>query len=161
MSRRYSVPYTGTLTNAGGNTDLLEVLPADDKPTRLLGFALGQISEVADAAEEGLEIAIIRMAATVTSGSGGSTVTPVPLDSADTAYGGTVECNNATVATTSGASTTMAELGWNIRNSPYEFWFPPGLEPSVKQGEGLFVRCNTTAADDITIAVTFWIEEVG
>lgn len=160
MGRIYLVPYTGTITNAGGDTDLLEALPADDKPIRLRGLILGQTSEVADAAEEALRISIIRMAATVTSGSGGSAVTPVPIDSADVAAGFAAECNNTTVATTSGASTIMAELAWNIRNSPFDFWFPDrDMSPKAKQGEGLIIRLQTTVADDVTAALTFILEE--
>ncbi len=160
MSRFYAVPYTGTLTNTGGNADLFECLPADDKPVRLRGFILGQTTEVADAAEESIGISVIRMTATVTS-SNGTGVTPVPMDGADTAAGCTTECNGATVATTSGTSTVFNELAWNIRNSPYEFWYPDErFCPSAKQGEGLFVRCNSTVADDVTVYMTFFIEEV-
>jgi hypothetical protein len=159
MGRMYLIPYTGTITNAGGDADLLEILPADDKPVMLRGMILSQISEVGDTAEEGLRISIIRMSATVTGGNGTS-VTPVPIDSADVAFGGTAECNGATVATTSGTATVLAELGWNIRNSPYDFWFPDErFAPKAKQGEGLFVRMQTTPADDFTGAFTFIIEE--
>jgi hypothetical protein len=140
MSRVYMCPFTGTVTNAGGNTDLLEVLPGDDKPCRLRGILLSQISEVGDAAEEGLQISVQRFAATVTSGSGGT---------ADAA------------ATTSGTASPMGYLGWNERNSPYDFWFPDErFCPIVKQGEGGFVRQDTTAADDYTGCFTFWVEEL-
>lgn len=159
MSRIYSVPYTGTVTNAGGNVDLLEILPADDKPIKLRGWSIGQISEVGDTAEEGLSLSVIRMAATVTSGNG-TGVTPVPVDSADSAAGFTAECNGATVATTSGASTVVGEHGWNERASPWDFWYPDErFCPKAKQGEGLFVRQNTTVADDYTVCMTFWVEE--
>lgn len=159
MGRIYSVPYTGTVTNAGGNADLVELLPADDKPIRLRGFVLSQISEVGDAMEEGLRISIVRLGATVTSGNGTS-VTPVPADSADAAAGFTAECNGSTVATTSGTTTVAAELGWNIRNSPFDFWWPDrDFCPKAKQGEGLFVRMETTPADDFTFQGTFWVEE--
>src|SRR5574343_104764 len=115
MGRIYSVSYTGTITNAGGDTDLLEILPADDKPVKLRGFTLSQISEVGDAAEEGLRISVIRLP--------------------------------ATVATTSSTAVTLEEIGWNIRNSPYEHWYPDAAyAPKVKQGEGLVVRQQTTAA---------------
>lgn len=159
MGRRYTVSYSGTLTNSGGNADLLELLPADDKPVKLLGMVFSQTTEVADAAEEGLRITVQRFPATVTSGSGGSAVTPCPPDSADSAAGVAAECNNATVATTNGTAVTYSELGWNIRNSPFDFWFPPGFEPKAKQGEALIVRSETTPADDITIEITFFIEE--
>lgn len=161
MSRIYAVPYSGTLTNAGGDADLLEVLPADDKPCRLRGWIIGQTSEVADAAEEAIRISVIRLPATVTSGSGGSAVTPVALDSADAAAGFAAECNNSTVATTSGSAATIMELGWNERSSPFDFWFPDErFCPIVKQGEGLVVRNQTTIADDLSIVMTFFIEEM-
>lgn len=159
MGRIYYIPYTGTLTNAGGNADLLECLPADDKPVRLRGMVLSQISEVGDAAEEGLQIVVKRLTATVTTGNG-TAVTPTPVDSADTAFGGTAECNGSTIATTSGSTVNLAYFGWNIRNTPFEFWWPdPAMAPKAKQGEGLFVTCDTTPADDITINLTFIIEE--
>lgn len=160
MSRIYTVSYQGTITNAGGDTDLLEVVPATNKPCKLRGFSLAQTSEVGDAAEEGLRISILRLPATVTSGSGGSTVTAAPMDSADAAAGATCECNNTTVATTSGTAVTLAEFAWNIRQSPYDFWFPdPNFAPKAKNGEALVVRQQTTAADDYSGCFTFWIEE--
>jgi hypothetical protein len=160
MSRIYSVPYTGTVANSGGNADLLEVLPADDKPIKLRGMLLSQISEVGDATAEGLQIQVARANATVTSGSGGSSVTPTLRDSADSAAGFAAECNNATVGTTSGTLTTLEYLGWVIQNSPYDFWYPDSqFAPKAKQGEALFVRLDTTPADDLTGNFTFWVEE--
>lgn len=161
MSRIYAVPYTGTLTNAGGDADLLEVLPADDKPCRLRGWILGQTSEVGDAAEENIRLSVIRLPATVTSGSGGSAVTPVALDSADAAAGFAAECNNTTVATTSSSAVIVMELAWNERATPWEFWFPDErFCPVAKQGEALLVRNQTTIADDLTLAMVFFIEEL-
>lgn len=160
MGRIYAVPYQGTITNAGGDSDLLEILPADDKPCKLRGWSIGQTSEVGDAAEEGLRISVGRMSATVTSGSGGSAVTPVALDSADAAAGFAAECNNTTVATTSGALTILHEFAWNVRASPWDYWFPDErFCPKAKQGEALLVRLQTTAADDLSGCLTFWVEE--
>jgi hypothetical protein len=160
MGRIYAVPFAaGTVTNAGGNADLWEFLPADDKPIRLRGYRFGQTSEVADAAEEAIEIQVIRMAATVT-GSNGSSVTPVPMDSADSAAGFTAETNGATVATTSGATTIIESCPWNIRGSPLEVWYPDErFCPKAKQGEGLFIRLISTVADDITFGGVAWVEE--
>jgi hypothetical protein len=159
VGRIYSVSFSGTITAAGGDTDLLELLPADDKPCRLRGLILSQISEVGDAAEEGLRISVMRLPATVTSGNGAAT-TGQPVDSADAAAGFAAETNGTTVATTSGTAVTLAELGWNIRNSPFDFWWPDErFAPKVKQGEALIVRQQTTAADDYTAAMTFFVEE--
>lgn len=160
MGRIYAVPYQGTITNAGGDSDLLEILPADDKPCKLRGWTIGQTSEVGDAAEEGVRISVIRLPATVTSGSGGSAVTPVALDSADASAGFAAECNNTTVATTSSSAVILHEFAWNERASPWDFWFPDErFCPKVKQGEGLVVRLQTTIADDMSGCVTFWVEE--
>ena len=159
MGRKYSITFNGTYTNAGGNTDLLEILPADDKPVKLKGFVLSQTSEVGDAAEENIRVTVLRLPATVTSGSGGSTPTAPPPDSADSAFGGTPEANNTTVATTSGTAVTLLDIGWNERNTPFDFWFPEGWEPKAKQGEGLVIRGETTPADDLTFSITAFVEE--
>lgn len=160
MGRIYAVPYQGTIANAGGDTDLLEILPATNKPCKLRGLSLAQTSEVGDAAEEGLRISIIRLPATVTSGSGGSSVTPVPMDSGDAAAGFTAEAGNTTVATTSSTAVIIEELGWNVRNSPYEHWYPDDrFCPKAKNGEALLVRMQTTPADDFSGCFTFWVEE--
>lgn len=160
MGRIYTVSYQGTLTNTGGDSDLLEILPADDKPVKLRGMKLGQTTELGDAAEESLRISIMRLPATVTSGSGGSAPTPAPMDSADSAAGFAAECNNTTIATTSGSAITLEEFAWNIRNSPFETWWPDErFAPKAKQGEALIVRSQSTPADDISITITFYLEE--
>ena len=161
MPKMYRVPYTGTLSAAGGDTDLLSIQPADDKPCRLVGWIIGQTSEVGDSAEENLRITVRHMAATVTIGSGGSAVTAVPLrPGTDTAAGFTARCNDTTVATTTGTSTIMEELAWNERATPWERWIPEELRPLAVQGEVLIVRMETTPADDLTGGLTFFVEEL-
>lgn len=160
--RVYRVPFTGTLANAGGDSDLLSILPADDKPVRLIGWIISQSSEVSDAAEENLRITVRHMTATVTIGSGGSAVTPVanrPGTADIAAAGFTARCNDATVATTSGTSVIMEELAWNERNTPWERYIPEELRPVAVQGEALIVRMESTPADDLTAELTFFVEE--
>ena len=162
MSRIYTVPFSATVTAAGGNTDLWELKPADDKPIKLCAMRLSQYSEVGDAAEEGLSISIIRMTATVTdaAGTGSTAVTPVPMDSAGAASGFAAIVNSPTVATTSGTTTTLEELGWNERNTPCDFWYPDDeYMPKVKQGEALLIRMNTTLADDMSFSGVLWVKE--
>ncbi len=158
--RIYTVPWTGTVTNAGGNTDLWEILPGDDLPCKIRGFRLGQTSELGDTAEESLRITVRRMRATVTSGSGGSAGAPEQVDLSNQAPGFASETNNTTVATTSGDSEIIEEMAWNIRSSPFEVWYPdPDFAPKAVQGEALLIRCESTVADDITFGGTLWIEE--
>lgn len=162
MPRVYRIPYTGTLTAAGTDIDLVAILPADDKPVRLKGWILGQTSEVGDSAEEGLRITIRHMTATVTNGSGGAAVTPVanrPGTADYAAAGCTARCNDTTVATTSGTSVIMEELAWNLRGSPWERYIPEDDRPTALQGEALIVRLESTLADDITACLTFLVEE--
>lgn len=162
MSRVYTIPYTGTITAAGGDTDLLSLQPATNKPVKLRGLLLSQITEVGDTGEEGLRVTIRRMGATFTVGSAGSLITAAaPVhDSADIVWGFTARCNDTTVATTSGTNQVLCEVGWNNRASPYEMWFPdPVFAPHAKQAEGLIVKLETVLIDDMTGCFTFWVEE--
>jgi hypothetical protein len=154
MARRYSLPYTGTLTNSGGDADLWEITPADDKQVWLKRIFISQTSEVADAAEEILRVTVQYFPATVTTGNG-TAVTIAPLDPLTTAAGFAAEANGSTVATTSGTGVILYQFAWNIRMSPTEIVFGPDLEdmPTARHGGALIVRCESTAADDITIAI--------
>jgi hypothetical protein len=160
MSRIYSVSATATITAANTDVDLLEVLPADDKPVRLVGYVIGQTSEVAEAQEEGIRIDVLRLDATVT-GSNGTAGVEEPLNASDAAAGFTSETFGTTVATTSGTAHTLDMCAWNVRGSPLERWWPdPDMRPTAKEGQGLFVRWQTTVADDVVVAATFYIEEI-
>lgn len=163
MSRIYFVPYTGTITNAGGNTDLFSLQAADDIPIRLRGFVLGNVSEVGDAAEEALRITVNYLPSTFTVGSGGSAITAVAPgnEPSGTAWSMTARANDTTVATTSGTLIVRTEFAWNIRNSPYEYWYPDlDYCPVARQTHGLVIRQETTAADDYTFSGGCWVEEL-
>lgn len=161
MGKMYSIPFTATVTNAGGDVDLWEISPADDQPVILRMIRLGQISEVADAAEEGLRISVKRLLATVTSGSGGSAGAPEALGESNQSPGFSSEINNTTVATTSGTTEVLDEIGWINRMSPLEIWYPDErFAPRVAQGEALVIRQETTAADDYTFVGTIFVEEL-
>src|SRR5687767_4564648 len=130
--RMYRVPYNGTLTAAGGDSDLLSIQPASNKPCRLVGWMHGQMTEIGDVMEESLRITVRHMTATVTIGTGGSAVTPVanrPGTNDVVAAGFTARCNDTAVATTSGTSVVMEETSWNVRNSPCERWIPEEMRP--------------------------------
>lgn len=164
MGRIYAVPFNGTITAAGTDTDIWSFQPADDKPIRIRGFTLGQTSEVGDTAEENLRITVKRLPATFTVGSGGNSVTAAAPNrsSADSVWGFTARTNDTTVSTSSGTVQVLDEFGWNERNTPYEHWYPD-LEfcPQAFQAQGLVVRCETTLADDMTFSGTCWVEEEG
>lgn len=162
MSSIYTVPLSFDFLAADTDMDLLYLKPAADKPIRLRGIRLSQTTEVGDAQEEGLRLTVIAVPATVTVGSGGSAVTPVDVNRRiNSTAGFTARVHDTTLATTSSSLITKEEFGWNIRNTPFELWWPDDTyAPSCSNAEALVVRCPTTAADTITMQITAWVEEL-
>lgn len=156
MGRIAYVPFSVTTTTT---CDFVELTPADDKPIRIRGFLIGQTTELAEAQEEVLDVAIVRMTATVTSGSGGSGATYLGPDTDDTAVAPTGEVNNTTIATTSGSTHTWS-FPWQLRNVPFDYWFPDvAFCPKAKQTEYLFLRLATAPADSTALRGWVCIEE--
>jgi hypothetical protein len=163
--RAYKVSASMTVTAAGGNTDIFQLNPATNRPVRVVGFRLGNSTEVGDAQEEGVELQLMHMTATVTDGAGtGSTlVTPSasPRPGA-TAAGFTARVNSPTVATTSGTPTVVEYIGWINRATPLDVFYPdPKWCCEAIAGEVIILRMNTTLADDMTMQITVFVEEEG
>lgn len=157
--RMYAVTFDGvTITNAGGDQDLLYIAPADDKICVVHAVAVSQSSDVADAAEEILRVKLIRGHSTV--GSGGSAVTPTPLNPSDTAAGFTARRNDTTIAS-SGTGVDVWAEAFNIRVGM--LWVPtPEMRPIVTQAQGsLVLRLMSTVADDVTGSASMIVEEIG
>jgi hypothetical protein len=154
QGRVYSVIFSAVAVSAA--QDLFELTPADDKPIEIVGIELGQSSDAGDAADELLQISIIR--GFTASGSGGSAPTPAPLNPNDTAAGFTAEVNNTTVATT-GTSVTLQTTCWNVR-AGYIQWFPEGMRPSASQGNTTLLVRQTAPADAITMSGTLYVREL-
>jgi len=152
--RIYTVVFSAVAVSAA--QDLFEITPADDKPIEIVGIELGQSSDAGDAADELLQISIIR--GHTTSGSGGSAPTPTPMSPAEAAAGFTAEVNNTTVATT-GTTTTLTTTCWNVR-AGYIQWFPEGMRPSATQANTTIVVRQTAPADAITMSGTLYVREL-
>jgi hypothetical protein len=153
----YAVTFTSqTLAAASTDIDLWELTPADDKPVEIVGLVLAITSELGDAADEWGAIQIIRGHST--SGSGGGTATPAPIDGIDTAAGFTVEDRNTTLAS-AGTGVTLFADGVNVR-AGYQIWFPDGCGPRASQANTtLVVRQSTTWTDDVTASGTLFVRE--
>lgn len=154
IGRVYSVTFSAVAVTAA--QDLFEITPADDKPVEIVGIELGQSSDAGDAADELLQISIIR--GHTTSGSGGSAPTPTPLNPNDTAAGFTAEVNNTTIAST-GTTTTLQTGCWNVR-AGYINWFPEGARPTAGQGNTTIVVRQTAPADSLTMSGTLYVREL-
>lgn len=164
MSRFYTIKAAATdLTAANGNYDWLEIAPNDDKPVRLWGWILSQKDQLGDAEELNVLFRLLRLTSLTTGSSG---ITPSVSSMVETeqaiSAGFTAEAFNATVATTGGSTRELMEFYWNLRGSPYEFWFPSREWcPIVRQGEGLILRQDDTLPNTIKCAATYFVEEDG
>lgn len=154
MGRIYAVTFEGVAVTVA--VDFFEVLPATQKPCKLLGLMLSQSSDVGDAAEEILRIKVIR--GHTTSGSGGTAGTARPCNPADTAAGATVETCNTTIASVGTAVDLLADA-FNIR-SGYQFWWTPETAPVVANAETAVVRLMAAPADSLTMSGTLYFEEL-
>lgn len=156
QGRTYTVVMDGvSVTNAGGDADIFELTPADDRPIRILGWTIDVSSEVGDAAEEILRYAWIR--GHTTSGNGTS-VTPRPAQGLDTAAGFTAEYNGATIAS-AGTGVTLYSGAFNVRSGERIF-LPPECRFGASQADTtLVLRLLSTVADDVTMSATAFVEE--
>ncbi len=163
VGRAYAVEAHGTtITSAGGDSDLVYIKPAADKPCIIEAFYLSNVGVAADAGdaqEELHRIEIIRLPSTVTVGSGGSSMTPNPLATNDTAAGFTARTNDTTVATTSGTALWLHSDGWNVR-SPYVWMPPPEHRPIVANAQAIVIRLASTLTDDIVCNWTCIVREI-
>lgn len=158
MGRMYVTHFKAVAVT--GAQDFFEILSATAKPIKIHGFAVAQTSDFGDAQEEGLLLCTNRGVGSVTSGSGGSTHVPNPIDDPDIASGATVEINNTTIMAV--GTGTLEELEchpWNVR-VPYVFWYTPETRPRIVPGDRWTLELETVPADSITVSANVWFEEV-
>lgn len=155
LGMMYTAQFSGVSVSA--QQDFFELVAPSDAVVIVHQLVLSQSSEVGDAQEEGLLVQLKRGA--TTSGSGGTTVTPVPLQAGFSAAGSTCEANNTTKSK-DGTIVTLHSEAWNVR-APF-VWLPPPegrivLSPSAR----FAVELGTTPNDAITMSGTLYFEEYG
>jgi len=160
MGRFYTATFKGIAVTAA--QDLFEIASPSDAVTVIHEWTLTQTTELGDAAEEQLLLTTNRGVGTVTSGSGGATVTPQPISDGDPAYGGTVERNNTTImAVGTGTLETDLEVhAWNIR-VPYQKIYTPETRPVISPGNRWTLELESVPADSITMNGFIVFEEIG
>jgi hypothetical protein len=151
----YSIQFSSVAVTAA--QDFFELTAPADCIVVIHAVELTQSTDVGDAAAEGL--VILHKRGATTSGSGGSAVTPQPLDFGYAAAGSAAEVNNTTIMT-SGTIATLHSSNWIIQ-SPY-LWIPAPeyrhiLSPSQRYG----VSTTSTPADSVTMSGTLYFEEIG
>ena len=154
MGRLYTAQFSAVAVSAA--QDLFEIVAPSDAIVKIHNIRLGQTSDVGDAAEE---ILLIKLNSGATSsGSGGGSYTPVPIELGDAAFGGTCEINNTTQAA-DGTIVTHHAWPWNVRG-PFEIIFEPETRPVLSPSR----RCVLTIpapADALTMMGTITFEEIG
>lgn len=141
--------------------DLFEIAGPTDAITVVHGFTISQKTEYGDAMEEQLLLTTNRGVGTVTSGSGGATVTPHAREDGDAAYGGTVERNNTTImAVGTGTLEELEVVAWNVR-VPLQIIYTPETRPIISPGNRWTLELETAPTDSITMSGTITFEEIG
>lgn len=153
MAQYYVVEFEGVSVSLA--QDFFELTPADDRPIEIVSGEIGQYSDMGDAEEEGLRLRIIR--GHTTSGSGGSTSTPRPLNPNYGAAGFTCEINNTTIAS-AGSAVNMWSVPFNSRIG----WFynpVPEARIVANQASLIVVRLLAAPTDALSMSGSLVIKE--
>lgn len=158
MGRLYQVPIPFVAQTA--QIDFFELTAAAERPCLIHEIYIAQATEAGDAQEEMLTLRLKRASGTVTSGSGGTAPTPVPVNPDDAAAGLTAEVNNTTkLAVGTGTITDERLFAWNVR-MPFHLIFTPETRPKIRGGERKVLELTTTPADSITMGGYVLVEEL-
>jgi hypothetical protein len=150
-------PFSAPLapTSITTTVDFFHITAAAENAVTLIAVQLYNTTDVQEAQEEILSMALAR---TVTGGTGGSGLTEVNYhDAGGSAPTATVLGLNTTVST---AGTVLMHDGWNVR-VPY-LWCPiPELRPTVDSTQDpIVLRLLAAPADAITIGgCIYWYEQ--
>lgn len=155
MGRRYTVQFQKVAATAA--QDLFEIVAPADAIVAIHDISLSQSTELGDAAEEQLVLAL-KSGQTV-SGSGGNAPTAVPIELGDAAFGGTTEVNNTTKANT-GTIVTHHTWAWNIRGE-FQKIFTPETRPILSPSRRATLELVDAPADSVTISGVMTFEEIG
>lgn len=159
MGRMYVTKFTDVAVTAA--QDLFEIAAPSTGIVIVHEWGVSQNTDVGDAAEEILRLEEVRGDGTVTSGSGGSTHTPQPIDNGDAAAGSTVEINNTTrMAAGTGVLDELAQYGWNVRTH-FEKVYTPETRPVVTPSDRWTLALDDTPADSLTMSGYVLFEEIG
>jgi len=153
MGRMYSCSFQNVAVTA--LQDFFEITAGDDEPVTIHAVHITQGSDMGDAEEEGLRVAIIR--GNTTSGSGGTAGTENPLDPKGGAASAAVELNNTTEAS-AGTEAVLHEEQINNRVG-FHYIPTPECRPKTDQSVLIVVRLLTAPADALSVSGTVYWEE--
>jgi len=155
QGQMFTAVFSGVTVSA--QQDLFEIVAPADAVVVIHEIDISQTSEVGEAQEEAL--LLLAKSGATTSGSGGSTITPVPTMFDGTAFGGTVEANNTTKAT---AGTIVTHQAWTMYvRMGFPKVFTPEARPVISPSRRWTLELATTPADAISMNGTIVFEVIG
>lgn len=159
MGRLYSIPLAFTAHTAAG--DIVEIIAPAGALLDIHEIKLTQSTEAGDAESEQLAFTLTRATGSYTSGSGGTSVTPVPLDGSDVAASFTAEMANTTDASAgSGALTNMWHDAVNVHVGLH--YLPtPESRPRCGVSQAFILTLDGAPADSVSIGGYIIVEEIG
>jgi hypothetical protein len=152
--RTYTINFRGVSISAV--QDLCAAYAGASMGIEIVSLTLGQITQTS---VEELQISIKRLPATVTNGSGGSSMTPTPDVDTDAAATFTSRINDTTPATTSGTAVYPHVDTWNLVNG-YQWIFPERARPSCKLSEALVFSLDSAPAAARTVSGSMKVHEL-
>lgn len=159
MGRLYVANFEDVAVTAA--QDFFEIAAPATAAVKIHKWTIMQSTDVGDSAEEILELETVRGDGGVTTGSGGSTPTPQPIDNGDSAPASTVEANNTTrLAAGTGTLDLLEKYGWNVR-IPMEVIYPPEQRPVITPSDFWTLSLNDAPSDSITCSGSITFEEIG
>lgn len=159
MGRIYRVPMAFTSHSAAG--DLIELIAPAGGLLKIHRVKLAQKNIEGDANADMIGISLKRATGSYTSGSGGTGVTPVPLDGSDVAASFTAELANTTdAAAGSGALTTVHSDAWHVAGG-YDHLEEPEARPQCGVSEAFLLTLDDAPDAATQIGGFIDVEEFG
>ena len=152
MGRMYSAVFEQVAVTVA--QDLFEIVAPSDAIVRIHEIHIGQSSDAGDSESEQLNVLIHRG---TTSGSGGTTPTPSPLEVGDAAFGGTVEANNTTQGT---EGVFLSSHDFNVM-AGLDIVYTPETRPVISPSGRLIVESQIAPSDSLTMDGYIVFEEIG
>lgn len=154
MGRCYTISFKQVSVSAV--QDLLAAYCGSSKAISVHSVQLGQITGTT---VQNLPITINHLPATVTAGSGGSSVTPQKANPGDAAATITARANDTSQATTGGTKNQLVADVYNTING--YFWQPPIADrPVVEPSAALVVSLDGAPSSALTMSGTITVEEL-
>ena len=155
MGRIYSIVATTTAWSLASN--LVEMIPADDKPCILHALFLSNIGGTADAGDANEQLLHVGLVYATVSNTGGVTTTVISKHRNVTQAAGVTARVFSTITTT---GVTAHVDAWNVR-VPYQYYPTPEMRDVFTQADVVLqFRLLTAATNAHTVAVTAVLEEV-